>query len=72
MAGSQKLQIPSRVFALFHIGLITSEHIFGGLLTEISSTLVKTESDRQRLLLRDGFAALLANSVNFPEKADIQ
>lgn len=25
--------------------------------------IVKTESDRQRMLLRDGFAALLANAV---------
>jgi hypothetical protein len=26
--------------------------------------IAKTESDRQRLLLRDGFAALLANSAS--------
>jgi hypothetical protein len=26
--------------------------------------IVKTESDRQRLLLREGFAALLADSAN--------
>jgi MoxR-like ATPase len=30
--------------------------------------LVKTESDRQRILLRDGFSALLADSVNNLDK----
>ena len=33
--------------------------------------LVKTESDRQRILLRDGFAALLADSANHSGKVDV-
>jgi hypothetical protein len=32
--------------------------------------LVKTESDRQRILLRDGFSALLADSANSLNKAE--
>jgi len=32
--------------------------------------LVKTESDRQRILLRDGFSALLADSANNLDRAD--
>jgi len=32
--------------------------------------LVKTEADRQRILLRDGFAALLAGSANELDEGD--
>jgi len=33
--------------------------------------LIKTESDRQRILLRDGFAALLADSANYSGEAGV-
>jgi MoxR-like ATPase len=33
--------------------------------------LIKTESDRHRILLRDGFAALLADSANYAGEAEV-
>lgn len=33
--------------------------------------LIKTESDRQRILLRDGFTALLADSANYSAEAEV-